>query len=93
MSKHNVKTKGRRVQDGTSPDDYLPGDYGIDWLGCQGRPPLHGDEGNIIISFNGMKRVNHRDGTITVEPRIYGTNGIAHWRGRLIRGVWIEDDN
>lgn len=87
-----ISTQGRRVPYGTPDDDYQPGDYGLNSLGFTGRVPLNGDEGHILIECPRWHRVHHDDGTITIKTPIRATNGIAHWSGRLIRGVWIEDE-
>jgi hypothetical protein len=85
-------TPGRRVYPNENGQTWFrEGDYGRDDNGeWAGRPP-----GFELGTFEGHTVIEHKDGTITVEPSILVTYpreglGAVQWHGYLQAGIWKE---
>ena len=76
-----VGIQGRRVDDGTDPRDYVPGNYGRWEASWAVRPPA----GDAVV-LSGHEIILHSNGSISASPAI--TTPV--WQGVLERGVWRE---
>lgn len=76
-------TPGRRVEDGTDPQDLRPGDYakrGARWWVCL-------PTGQLGLLDDGWTVTEHDDRTVTVSPSIH--DAPEGWHGFLKAGVWV----